>query len=64
MLLESGVAMFVVQASGYNSDFTPNLGIPTCHGCGPKKTTTTTKIIIVIWPKRLNTPREICKSLK
>ena len=34
MWLRSGIAVAVVQASGYSSHSTPSLGT---HGCGPKK---------------------------
>ena len=35
--LGPGVAVAVVQASGYSSDSTPSLGTSICHRCGPKK---------------------------
>jgi len=35
--LGSGVAMAVVKASGYSSDWTPSLETSICHGCSPKK---------------------------
>ena len=34
----SGIAVAVVQASGYSSSWTPSLGISICRGCSPKKT--------------------------
>ena len=34
-------------AVGCSSNSTPSLGTSMCHGCGPKKTTTTTKILNV-----------------
>ena len=37
-ILRSGVAVAVVQASGYSSDSTHSLGTSICHGFGPKKT--------------------------
>ena len=35
--LRYGIAVVVVQASGYSSNSAPNLGTPICHRCGPKK---------------------------
>ena len=37
MQLGSHIAVAVVQAGGYSSDWTPSLGTSTSHGCGPKK---------------------------
>ena len=37
MQLRSGVSVAVVQASSYNSDLTPSLGVSICRGCSPKK---------------------------
>ena len=31
-------AVALAQAGSYSSDWTPGLGTPICHGCGPKKT--------------------------
>ena len=36
--LGSHVAVAVVQAGGYSSDWTLSLGTSTCHVCSPKKT--------------------------
>ena len=36
--LWSRVAMAVVQAGSYSSDWTPSLGSSICHRCGPEKT--------------------------
>ena len=33
--LRSGVAVAVVQADRYSSDWTPSLGTSLCLGCGP-----------------------------
>ena len=44
--LGSGVAVAVVQASGYSSDWTPSLRTSLCCGCSPKKTK---KKFIVGW---------------
>ena len=38
MWLGSVVAVAVVKASGYSSDYTPSLEISLCRGCGPQKT--------------------------
>ena len=37
MWLGSGVAVAVVLASGYSSDYTPSLGTSICHKHSPKK---------------------------
>ena len=36
--LGSCVAVAVAMAGSCSSDWTPSLGISTCHGCSPKKT--------------------------
>ena len=36
--LRSGIAVVVVEAGGYSSDWTPSLGTLICRRCGPKKT--------------------------
>ena len=41
--LGSGVAVAVVQASGYSSDWTPSLGTSMCHKCSPRKDKKTKK---------------------
>ena len=35
--LGSGVAVAVVEAGSYSSDWTPSLGTSICRGCSPKK---------------------------
>ena len=35
--LGSGIAVALVQAGGYSSDWTASLGTSTYHGCSPKK---------------------------
>ena len=42
--LGSSVAVALVQAGGYSSDSTPNLGISICRRYGPKKTKDKNKI--------------------
>ena len=37
MRLGSRVAVVLMQAEGYSSDWTPSLGTSLCHRCGPKK---------------------------
>ena len=48
MQLRSHVAVAVLQASGYSSDWTPSLGTSICRWCGPKKTKKIITIIIII----------------
>ena len=36
--LVSGIAVPVMQASGYSSNLTPSLGTSMCRRCDPKKT--------------------------
>ena len=43
--LGSCIAVAVVEAGSYSSNYTPSLGASTCHWCGPK---TAKKIIIKI----------------
>ena len=38
MWLRSRVAVAVVQASSFSSNWTPSMGTSMCHRCGPKKT--------------------------
>ena len=44
------------QAGSYSSDSTPSLGTSTCHECGPKKATTTTKIIYRPYLRHVEVP--------
>ena len=37
MQVKSGIAVAVMQASGYSSDYTPSLGTSICLGGGPRK---------------------------
>ena len=43
MWLRSGVAVAVVQASGYSSNLTPNLETSMCCRCSPKRIKNKTK---------------------
>ena len=46
MRLGSGVAVAVVHASSYSSNYNPSLGTSICHGCSPKKKQRKKKIVL------------------
>ena len=48
MQLRPGVAVAVVEAGSYSSDWALSLGTSICRGCGPKNNNDNKRIIIII----------------
>ena len=46
------VAVALVQASGYSSNWTPSLGTSICHSCGPKNKKQKTKMCTKIYTEK------------